>query len=83
MIEGSGVRFPAAPVMCRSLGQAMNPHCLWSPIRNGYLVERIIEIVRMASTAENALHSLQREMRPRKSEFLYQGRYHVKSVEHA
>ena len=31
---------PAAPVMCKSLGQALNPHCLWPPRSNGYLVHR-------------------------------------------
>ena len=30
----------SAPVMCGSLGQALNPHCLWSPSSNGCLVER-------------------------------------------
>ena len=28
---------PASPVMCKSLGQALNPHCLWPPSSNGYL----------------------------------------------
>ena len=31
---------PEAPVKCKSLGQALNPHCLWSPSSNGYLVHR-------------------------------------------
>ena len=36
---------PVAPVMCRSLGQALNPHRLWSPSSNGYLVEREKNVV--------------------------------------
>ena len=31
---------PGAPVRCKSLGQALNPHCLWPPSSNGYLVHR-------------------------------------------
>ena len=27
---------PASPVMCKSLGQALNSHCLWPPSSNGY-----------------------------------------------
>ena len=36
---------PAALVMCRSLGQALNPHRLWPPSSNGYLVEREKNVV--------------------------------------
>ena len=36
---------PAAMVMCRSLGQDLNPHRLWSPSSNGYLVEREKNVV--------------------------------------
>ena len=28
---------PASTVMCKNLGQALNPHCLWPPSSNGYL----------------------------------------------
>ena len=31
---------PEAPVKCKTLGQALNLHCLWSPSSNGYLVHR-------------------------------------------
>ena len=37
---------PDALVRCKSLGQALNPQCLWSPSSNGYLVHRS----RVAST---------------------------------
>ena len=30
--------FPTALVMYKSLGQALNPYCLWPPSSNGYLV---------------------------------------------
>ena len=30
----------AALIMCKSLGQALNPHCFYPPSSNGYRVER-------------------------------------------
>ena len=32
----------ATPVMCKGLGQALNPHHLWPPSSNEYHVERIL-----------------------------------------
>ena len=47
---------PAALLMCKSLGQALNPHRLCPPCSNMYQVERKIGSVWMASAAENVLH---------------------------
>ena len=43
---------PAAPVMCKSLGQTLNPHRLCPPSSNGYQVEHKIGTVRMATAVE-------------------------------
>ena len=42
LTQDPGVRgsIPAMSVMGKSLGQALNPHCLWPPSSNGYLVHR-------------------------------------------
>ena len=48
---------PGTLDMHKILGQDLNLHCLWPPSSNGYLVERKIEIVWMASAALIALHS--------------------------
>ena len=33
-------KIPQPQVRCKSLGQALNEHCLWSPSSNGYLMHR-------------------------------------------
>ena len=47
------------PVMCKSLSQAVNPHRLYQPSSNGYQVERKLVPLRMATAAENTMHSPQ------------------------
>ena len=39
-ISGSGIQFPQHWSCVKSLGQALNPHYLWLPSNNGYLVQR-------------------------------------------
>ena len=48
-----------ALVMCKSLGQSLNPHCLWPPSSSENQVERNIGTVWMAPAAEIVLHSAQ------------------------
>ena len=48
-----GFSIPAVLVMCKSLGQAVNPHRLCPPSSYGYQVERKIGTVWMATAAEN------------------------------
>jgi hypothetical protein len=56
---GAGVRFHLVLVMCRSLWQALNPHCLWPPSSNGYLVKRKLIQWGCHTSTEYALHSSQ------------------------
>ena len=70
---------PAALVMCKSLGQALNPHRLCPPSINGYQVERKIGTVNGYSCRKCAAFSPGRW--DWKSEFRYLGVIDVKSDE--
>ena len=48
---------PAAPVMCKSVGQALNPHC--PPSSNGYQVERKLVLCEWLQLQKIVLHSPQ------------------------
>ena len=50
---------PAVPVMCKSLGQALNPHRLCPPSSNGYQVERKLVLCEWLQLQKIALHSPQ------------------------
>ena len=49
----------ATLVMCKSLGAALNPHCLCRPSRNGYLVERKLVLCEWLQLQKLAMHSSQ------------------------
>ena len=71
---------PTALVMCKSLGQALNPHCLCQPNSNGYQVERKLILCEWLQL-QKLLCTLPRKMRLWKSELQYLGVINVKSAE--
>ena len=54
---------PAALVMYKSLGQALNPHRLCPPSCDGHQVEQKLGLCDWLTGAENALHSPQGDVK--------------------